>query len=225
MNITLRGLLTASSAALLLLLNGCMDLTQEYWVKTDKSTRVETTFSLSLPPGMLAEFQGKSEAELAQTEICGESFDDTNREMKEKGATNIKVSRKVTDEQVICQVSADFKDYHAANAAFNNVENEQGPQMGMRIEDQGKDARFSGKLGGKSNKQMSEEEKAQAEQARQMLAAMFQGKHMTVIVHAPKIGKTNGELSKDKKTVTWKVPFLDLMVEEKEFDLAADLDL
>lgn len=209
-----------------LVLEGCMDLTQEYWVSADKSTRVETTFAMTLPPEMLAEFQNKSEQELAQTEVCGESFDDTKQEMQAKGASNIKVSRKVTEEQIICKVSADFKTYHEANAAFNDVEQKDGPKMGMRIEDSGKDARFSGKLGGKipaANK--SQEEIAQQEQAKQMLAAMFQDKYMTVIVHAPKIGNTNGKLSKDKKTVTWKVPFLELMVEEKEVALNADLDL
>ena len=44
-----------------------------------------------------------------------------------------------------------------------------------------------------------------------MMAPMLAGKYITVTVHAPGIESSNGEISSDNKSTTWKKPLIDII--------------
>ena len=55
-----------------------------------------------------------------------------------------------------------------------------------------------------------------------IMGHMMTGRYWTLTLHSPKIVTANGKISEDKKTVSWRVPLYDLLINEQyAFDMQA----
>jgi len=162
-------------------LAGCFDVSQK--VVVDKG---ELSYS--------AEF--RIDAKLAaMTDKKGSMCENFSQERNTSSAIKVQSSESVADGNVVCKLSAQGPLNQFANFSPGDKENtlfKIAPAAGgaWRI-----DSSFDMKDQAKENTGMEG-----------MMEAMFAGRNLNWSVTVPKVLETNGEVSKDGKTVTWSAP-------------------
>jgi hypothetical protein len=59
-----------------------------------------------------------------------------------------------------------------------------------------------------------------------LMGRMMTGRYWTVTLHTPKLIEGNGKLSEDKKTVSWRMPLYDLLLDEDyAYDMQASFEV
>lgn len=204
---------------LVLLLTGCFEMSEEIWVNPDASSRVKIDLSLSEKTmgfsemAIAASQQEKSSNPplLDLEKIKSELLESPSvkkvdtQEYSEAGMRHFIVDVQLRNFRQIQKLSEKML---AASETNNNQE------WLFAIEDirngttrfqQGffeKDPNSETKLEDNSNKKNAI--------SKALLAWMFSDKYITVILHAPQIKSTNGLISTDRRTVTWKIPLHEL---------------
>lgn len=199
-------------------LSGCFDLLQEIWVAADGSARLR--LEVALPKSVLhlagqgaltklREDAKKTGAELKDDPVV-KAF--SFKDHVEGDVQHLVYELEVTDatklgalQQRVWASAANEKEGEGMTFRF-----EKGTGGALRfVQRVGKDAQRAD--GGAGAEPGSVADRAARELGRKMAGAMFEGRFVTVRVHGPAIGETNGALNEKKDTVEWRLPMAELM--------------
>ena len=193
-----------------LLLAGCYDLTEELWINADGSGRMK--FTIGLAENLVAMIEGSGES----ADFCDSAIKDKSKLENNVLITSIAITKSSEAGMHYCTIDIDVIDFRNFAEVRNNViegdyDNYEFP-FAIEELDQGR-VRISQDFTtlGRDGPNQSEIEKAGQEIAMVMMTPMLAGKYINVTVHAPKIESSNGEISADNKTTTWKKPLIDLV--------------
>ncbi len=214
----------------LLTLTGCFDVVQELWIHPDGSARVVVDIGLPKSLGVLAQAAG------------GKSLVDQIHEQRKAAQESVGKDPNVTElvlrqydegEQLHLVHELTVKDATKLPELYRKVmedtasERKEGPgTWDFRIERDGGDyvvtQRFVPGLAGAGSATGSKDqtELAAKEIAKGMTRALLANNHITLRVHGPGIGETNGTVNEKKDTVEWKLALselLDAPAEGREF--------
>ena len=202
-----------------LLLSGCIDFAQSLWVNEDGSGRMQLTIGLS---EQLMKVTGALKAD---KDLCSEFYRDKDHLSQQPGIRTVEMKHQLEAGIYYCILDISVDDFQKLNL----LQGEALKDSQATREKQDYDANFelkrkddTGTFTQLIRNRIAERKRnpdtsidAQAEHiAKTLLAQMVTGKYWVVTLHAPVITKTNGKLSEDKKTVTWKIPFYDLFISE-----------
>ncbi|MFP2932965.1 hypothetical protein ACLESO_49020 [Pyxidicoccus sp. 3LG] len=203
----------------LLTLTGCFDVLQEVWLNPDGSARVVVDLAIPKSLGALAQATG------------GKDLMALVREQREEAAKKLGQDPNVTqvvqsdyekDDQLHLVHDVTVKDATKLPELYRTVtegtsrEAQRGPgTWDLRIERSGGDYVFTQRFVPDQAAALpatdDAAELAAREIAKGMAKALFVKNHLTVRVHGPGIGETNGTVNEQKDTVEWKLPMAELM--------------
>ena len=193
-----------------LLLSGCYDFSEELWIKTDGSGRMK--FTIGLAENLVSMIEGGRKS----ADFCDKAIKDKNKLENSVLITALTITKSNQAGMHYCTIDIDVIDFRNFGEVRNNViegdyNNYEFPFVIEEL-DQGRIS-ISQDFGnlGRDGPEQSEIEKVGQEMAMAMMTPMLAGKYITVTVHAPIIESSNGELSADNKTTTWKKPLVDLI--------------
>ena len=194
----------------ILLLSGCYDFSEELWINADGSGRMK--FTIGLAENLIAMIEGSRES----ADFCDKAIKDKTRLDNNVLITSFAITKSNEAGMHYCTIDIGVIDFRNFGEVRNNViegdyDNYEFPFV---IEELGEGRiRISQHFDnlGRDGPEQSEIEKVGQEMAMVMMTPMLAGKYITVTVHAPKIESSNGEISTDSKTVTWKKPLIDLV--------------
>jgi hypothetical protein len=213
----------------LLTLTGCFDLVQEVWINPDGSARV--VLDLAIPKGLMA---------LGETR-GGKSLLDQVREEQEAAREKVgkdpnveKLEQRTYEEGDKVHLVHDLtvRDATKLPELYRQLADDAARERkgspghwDFRIERDGGDYVFTqrfapDKAAAPVKDREDPAELAAKEIAKGMAKALFANNHVTVRVHGPGIGETNGTMNEKKDTVEWKVPLAELVdapAEGREF--------
>lgn len=193
-----------------LLVSGCYDLTEQLWINSDGSGRMK--FTIGLAENLAAMIEGSGES----ADFCEKSIKDKNKLENNVLITSVAITKHNEAGMNYCSIDIDVKDFRNFVEVRNNIiegdyDNYEFPFSIIELGDGriGISQEFSNL--GRDGPNQSEIEKAGQEMAMAMMAPMLAGKYITVTVHAPGIESSNGEISSDNKSTTWKKPLIDII--------------
>jgi len=216
------------SLLLCLPLVGCLDVDQELWVNGDGSGRMKIVIGLH---EQLMLMQGRS----SNDSTCRSFFEEKELMEKREGvesaeyksykeggvfycSADIKVSDylqlKTLQDASLKASSIDvYRDSFLREFSLNNLEDGRG-FFRQHVSNHAGDA-------SKQNFQ------AHAEQfANTIMGRMMTGRYWSVRLHTPGILEASGTISEDNKTVSWRVPLYDLLIDEHyAFDMQARFEV
>ncbi len=200
--------------AMLLLLTGCFQVTEEYWVNTDGSGKMH--FELGVSEALLS--MGDSNPIDGSQLFTEEGLDAQNPYLK-----NVKTSENSNNGMHYYVIDADITDF---SKVFESATAESGFQiqveklangnyqfkrtMDLATMNAGQDA----SLGLGDDADMTN-----------MVAAMFSDKYWIVRLHVDNVVNTNGTLDKENKLVEWKVPFSQVIGGKDTIEMTAEISM
>ncbi len=210
-----KALLFLVIGAMLLLLTGCFQVTEEYWVNADGSGKMH--FEIGVSEALLS--MGESNPIDGSQIFSDEGLDAQNPYLK-----NIKTSENSNNGMHYYVIDADITDFSrvfenssSQNSGFQaRVEKlSNGNYLFKRTMDlatlnAGQDA----SLGLSDGTDMSN-----------MVAAMFSDKYWIVRLHTDNVVNTNGTLDKENKLVEWKVPFSQVIGGKDTIEMTAEISM
>jgi len=223
---TFRGFLLAVAAltAVSASMTGCLETKTEYWFRSDGSGKVVFDLGVSkqLSPKM-GELVEKAKREIAEN-------DDRNvrnasvRTYDDGDISHVEISFDVVDMTLI---SGDSDVLFGNSLGGGGDEGNKEKMMdGVTIKRlPSGNILFERKFKRPDAEQATADGKKDGDEAmaNAMAASFLAGKFATVIVHADRIVSANGKISKDRKTVTWKVPMADIIGGKPIPDIKAEL--
>ncbi len=210
-----KALLFLVMGAMLLLLTGCFQVTEEYWVNADGSGKMH--FEIGVSEALLS--MGESNPIDGSQIFSDEGLDAQNPYLK-----NIKTSENSNNGMHYYVMDADITDF---NRVFESSSaQESGFQakveklangnylfkrtMDLATLNAGQDA----SLGLTDGTDMTN-----------MVAAMFSDKFWIVRLHVDNVVNTNGTLDKENKLVEWKVPFSQVIGGKDTIEMTAEISM
>lgn len=203
----------------LLSLTGCFDLLEEVWVYPDGSARM--VLDITLPKSLvdlakvtsqdpLAEARERARAAEARLKQNPDITHFEMRDYEEAGEFHLRYDLTVKDvsklpelqRQAMEEASRDDRARVGGNWDFRIERTGIGEYVFVQRFDSDKAAAATGD---------DPANEATKELGRQMAKALLGGNHLTVRVHAPGFGETNGTLNEQKDTVEWKMSMAELM--------------
>lgn len=197
-------------------LSGCFNLSEDVWISSDSSGRIEVDLSFSERVAALADFKG----ELTQA-INAE--DSGIVEFSENGIRHL-------------VFGLDFDDIHQLPELIQKpkeVLDEEGKGIFFAVDElEGRDIHYQQRLNVGNAPTITDDDETDAENidssffGQLFVASVFSDKYFTVSIHSPKILRGNGRLIEDGKGMLWRIPLHEFMNSEgfeKEFD--ADIRL
>lgn len=211
----------------LLTLTGCFDVVQELWINPDGSARLVVDVAIPKSLGMLAQANGgKSlvdqlhEQRKAAQETLSKNPDVQAlvlRQYDEGDALHLVHELTVKDATKLPEL------YRQVMEDTTRDQQQQAPgQWDFRIERNGGDyvvtQRFTPATASLPSGTGREDlaEQAARDIAKGLTKALFANHHVTLRVHGPGIGETNGTVNEKKDTVEWKLPLAELVDGPKE---------
>ena len=199
--------------AMLLLLYGCFQLTEEYWVNEDGTGKLH--FEIGMSQAVL-DMAKENDASVDTSQIFSdESFGASNPYLK-----NVTKSEKSDDSMHYYLIDADVTDF--SNAFKDDTQS----CFKVQVE----------KLanGNYSFKRIMDLSALTASQGYSLqdidadmtglMAAMFGDKYWIVRLHSENVVSTNGTWDKDKKLIEWKMPFSDLFSGKETIEMTAEIN-
>jgi len=192
------------------LLPGCYDLSEELWINADGSGRMK--FTIGLAESLLAMVEGSAES----TDFCDKAIKARRNLEDNELVTAVAISKLNEAGMHYCTIDIGITDFRKFGEVRNSViegdyDKYQFPFLIEQLD--AKRFRISQQFNnlGRDDPAQSEMEKVGQEMAMVMMTPMLSGRYLSVIVHAPKIESSNGDISKDSRTTTWKKPLIDLV--------------
>ncbi len=194
----------------ILLLSGCYDIAEELWIYSDGSGRMK--FTIGLAENLIAMIEGSGES----ADFCDKAIKDKRKLENNVLITSVAIIKSNEAGMRYCSIDLGVKDFRNFAEVRNNViegdyNNYEFP-FAIEELDEGR-IRITQDFSnlGRDGPEQSEIEKVGQEMAMAMMTPMLAGKYITVMVHAPRIESSNGEISADNKTTRWKKPLIDLI--------------
>jgi hypothetical protein len=210
----------------LLTLTGCFDVVQELWINPDGSARLMVDVALPKSLGMLAQAHG------------GKSLVDQLHEQRKAAQETLSknpdvqalVMRQYDEGDVLHLVhELTVKDATKLPELYRQVwedstrdQQQAAGDWDFRVEREGGNyivtQRFTPATAGLPSSTGQEDltEQLAKDLAKGMTKALFANHHVTLRIHGPGIGETNGTVNEKKDTVEWKVPLAELVDGPKE---------
>ena len=201
-------------------LGGCMEFSEEIWINADGSGRVKVDIGLS-----------QAIAAMAMSKGGGEGFCSPEEVSKEKHPNVVSQETQVRNEgeMVHCVIDTHVKDFREI-AEVQTMPMDDGDDKldsVFVIEDLGDGvARFRHRMVPKEKKEEKKKEalKGTKEAMDAMMAKAFEGRYITITLHAPAIhSNQGGEVNPEGTTVSWKMPFYDLVANDRALDAQAEV--
>ena len=195
-----------------LLLSGCYDLTEELWINSDGSGRMKFTIGLAENLVVMIESGGQS------ADFCENAIRDKGKLEANELITSLAISKKNEAGMLFCTIDIGVTDFRrfakVRNIAIQGDYDKYEFPFVIQDLDEGR-IRISQDFSnlGRDDPEQSDLAKISQQMAMAMMSPMLAGKYITVTVHAPMIESSNGEISADNKTATWKKPLVDLFRE------------
>ena len=193
-----------------LLLSGCYDIAEELWINSDGSGRMK--FTIGLAENLTAMMEGGGQS----ANFCDKAIKDKSKLENNVLITSIAISKSNEAGMNYCSIDVDVKDFRNFAEVRNNIiegdyNNYEFPFSIIELGEEriGISQEFNNL--GRDGPNQSKIEKVGQEMAMVMMTPMLAGKYLIVTVHAPNIESSNGDISTDNKTVTWKKPLVDLV--------------
>lgn len=192
-----------------LLLSGCYDLTEELWINSDGSGRMK--FTIGLAENLVAMIESSGES----ADFCENAIRDKSKIENNDLVSSVSISKYNEAGMLFCTIDISVTDFRHFKEVRNiAIEGDYDKyEFPFAIDDLGGGRiRISQDFTnlGRDDPKQSEMDKMGQEMAMALMSPMLAGKYITVIVHAPKIESSNGTISADNKTTTWKKPLIEL---------------
>ncbi len=199
--------------AMLLLLSGCFQVTEEYWVNTDGSGKMH--FEVGVSEALLS--MGESNPIDSSQIFSEQGLDSQNPYLK-----NIKTSENSADGMHFYVLDADITDFSKVS--------ENGAESGFQIQ---VEKLANGNYLFKRTMDLATLNAAQADPSLDMgdenmadlVEAMFSDKYWVIRLHVNNVVNTNGTLDKEKQLVEWKVPLSQLMSGKETIEMTAEISM
>ena len=190
------------------ILSSCLDYTQEITIENDGSARLYIYMGIDLGEEKIDEVRKEG------GKLCDEMFENTKGVDMFPGVTYVEIISKPVEKIIECEFIVEVDDFTVIKKLHtqgmipildfsqSRTENQKNFSL-VKEQDKGKfNQTIVGAGDGGPAPKDPEFEK------------LMKDKTIKVIIHAPRINSTNGELSKSRKTVVWERPFKDLFLEK-----------
>jgi len=209
-----RMLAAVSALSVMFLFSGCLETKTEYWFNSDGSGKV--VFDL----GISKQLAGAEKMEA----LVKDAQEKARRREKSSNVKSVSVRSYLDGDFSHFVVEMEIRDMSKSweDSSSNAVSN--GDQMEKTLFIDGLSVRKleSGNISFERRFPGGEGEGNPTPPA---MESFFAGRNATVVVHAPGIVSANGALSDDGRTVTWKIPMLDVIKGKVTHPLKAELSL
>ena len=223
-------LLAVALITVLALCCGCFEYSQEIWVNPDYSGRIVADFAISEqllsmsalgggdPVGEVRSGYEKNKAELeSDPNVKSVTLTEDNAESMHHFVFDVSLK----DVTKLGRVSEALE----PNAGALGDDAPRGRPAFALTRDKGGDVSFHMSLAGMARRPREDGDPFSG-MGEAMGLSMLSGRYFTVTLHAPKFSSTNGELSEDKRTATWKISLAELMSGKgAPNDLQAQIDM
>lgn len=205
------------AALAMLTLTGCFDLVQEVWINPDGSARV--VLDLAFPKALMALGEtrggkGLMEQVREQQEAAKETLGKDSNVEKLEQRTYEEGDRVHLVHDLTVRDATKLPELYRKLAEDSAREQKGAGNWDFRIERDGGDYVFTQRFVPDKAAAPADSgdpaELAAKELAKGMAKALLANNHVTVRVHGPGIGETNGTVNEKKDTVEWKVPLAEL---------------
>ena len=208
-------------------LTGCLDVAQELWVYEDGRGRIKTEIGLH---EQLMLIKGRQSDE----QVCDDLFEEKQILEKREGVESVEYKSYKEAGVLFCAADISVSNFILL-ASLQDESLKEGKLGALKNAFQ---AEFSIEELDDGNwffrqhirNQASAPDKHKLESQAELLTGSIMGRLMTgrywsMTLHAPTIVETNGELSDKNKTVSWRVPLYDLLIDEHyAFDMQAKFE-
>jgi len=210
--------------AVIMLLTGCFDLTEEFWINEDGSGRIKYTLGLSEAIANMASQQSGS------SDICAD-LESREEELREKEwITSVSISKRNESAMLYCIIDIGVKDFRRlSDIGDGSVGGDSKDYKNPFIIEDLENGHVSLKQDFSSLRNENSKTAGENEAMDQMMQAMFgplmAGRYVTVIAHASIIESSNGEIDQSGKSVTWRKPVFDMFTgtaDEYRFEMVFD---
>jgi hypothetical protein len=224
------GLLAVALMAVLTVCCGCFEYSQEIWVNPDYSGRIVADFGISEQLLSMSALGGGDPAGQVRA-----GYEKNKAELQaDPNVKSVSLAEKSDDSLHHFIFDVSLKDVTKLGRVGEAMEPDPGalggdaPQGRPAFEltrVKGGDISFHMSLSGMAQRPR-EGGDAFSGMGEAMGLSMLSGRYFTVTLHAPKFTSTNGELSEDKRTATWKISLAELMSGKGAMDdLQAEIDM
>jgi hypothetical protein len=225
-----RKALAGTALGLSLLLAGCIELTKDAAFRENGEARVEVEMALSAELVALA--SNPAFGKLAGSEGLPNLFGDCGKpwpanEPLPDGVRSVESRRGKRGDMETCTIDLDVVDPVVALESAKKVEVpsvENMPKQDVSL------TRLEGSPGYRLRVAMSPAQSPDlppeaAQMAAALIKAMFANRYLTLHLSGQRIENTNGELSQDRRKVTWKLPLADLVTPSPDKPVTIEADV
>jgi hypothetical protein len=201
--------------ALSLSLGGCFDLNEELWINQDGSGRMKFTVGVAEPLMTMMKQSGES------ADFCDELMKQESIPEESETIESVAVIKNTEAGMNYCTIDMRLRDFRKFSEARDRaIEGKHDKyEFPFLIEDLSDDrVRVTQDFSslGMDDPEQDEFDRSAQQMAMSMMAPMMSGKYITVTVHAEDIESSNGIISEDGKSVTWRKPLIDLVREKDQ---------
>jgi hypothetical protein len=213
----MKRLITPLLLALSLFLSGCIDMDQELVINSDGSGKMTVTLGMAETLMAMVKAQSGKDGEA----VCTMDADDDAFIQANDYVSGVSYSERQEAGMYYCTKSiavSDFRKFREARDAIVTGDNDKF-EFPFTIEDlPDGNIRLTQDFSniGRDDPNQTETEKEASEMAMKMMRSMMAGRYFSITVKAPKIVSSNGQISEDGTTVTWKKALIDIFEHPEE---------
>ena len=215
------------SLLLCLPLTGCLDVAQELWINSDGSGRMKIEIGLH---EQLMLMQGKTRDD----STCDSFFEEKALMEEREGVESAEYKSYKEGGVFYCVADIKVSDYTQLKtlqdeslkaSSIDTYRDSFLREFSLRSLDEG-NGFFRQHVSNHAGDASKQNFQAHAEQlANTIMGRMMTGRYWSVTFHTPGLLEANGTVSEDNKTVSWRVPLYDLLIDEQyAFDMQATFE-
>jgi hypothetical protein len=196
-------------------LNGCFDLNEELWINKDGSGRMKFTVGVAEPLMNMMKQSGED------ADFCDALMKQESMPEESEAIESVVVLKSMEAGMNYCTIDMRLKDFRKFREARDQaIEGENDKyEFPFLIEDLSDDrVRITQDFSslGMDDPDQDEFDRSAQQMAMAMMTPMLSGKYITVTVHAEEIESTNGVVSEDGKSTTWRKPVIELIQQKDQ---------
>lgn len=175
----------------LLLLAGCVDVSQEFWIAADGSARLEVVYSSDI--AMFQQWQ----ALVAEERDCRKGMEAFRARQRGRGVVVGEATTTVSGNIIHCRVEvqiANILDYRGS------IDDEDERFNSWWFEKQGEELLYRHRYGARENP---------ATIGRATQPDLYRDKFFTIVIHAPQVHSRDGVVTAAGNQVQWRIPLLE----------------
>ena len=196
-------------------LSGCFDLNEELWINQDGSGRMKFTVGVAEPLMAMMKQSGES------ADFCDELMKQESMPEQSEAIESVVVVKSTEAGMDYCTIDMRLRDFRKFSEARDQaIEGKNDKyEFPFLIEDLADNRiRITQDFSslGMDDPNQDEFDRSAQQMAMAMMTPMMSGKYITVTVHAEEIESTNGMISEDGRSATWRKPLIELIREKDQ---------